>query len=294
MLILGGGGFRGLAHIGVLKALERLGIPISEYGGTSIGAIIAAMAASGMKPKEIEEIGLSIRQNDIFDLNYQGFLTRPSRIQGLCKGEKLKQLIKRIIPVSRFNELQRPLFLSSVDIGNGEMVFWGMSPNDEVLLHDAVYSSCAIPGIFPPQRIGETFYVDGGVVDSLPIQLANLRNLDAVIAVNLGSPGAVAGEEIQQEGILSIMERFYEIKNQEVLECHRCFKTETPILFIEPDVGSYRFFKIGGAGKLIRKGEKHALAVLKPYMTSHEDREEDKNLDGMGPRLDRSLFQVVP
>ena len=120
MLILGGGGIRGLAHIGVLRALEKLGIPISEYGGTSVGAIIAAMAASGMKTSEIEEIGLSLRQNDVFDLNYQGLLTRPSKIPGLCKGEKLKQLIQRVIPVSRFSELQKPLFLGSVDIGNGE------------------------------------------------------------------------------------------------------------------------------------------------------------------------------
>jgi len=284
MLILGGGGIRGLAHIGVLRALEKLGIPISEYGGTSVGAIIASMAASGMKAKEIEEIGLSLRQSDIFDLNYQGFLTRPGKIPGLCKGEKLKQLIQRVIPVSRFNELQKPLFLGSVDIGNGEMIFWGMDPDDGVLLHDAIYSSCAIPGIFPPQKIGESFYVDGGVVDSLPVQMADLRAPDWVIAVNLGSLSPVPGVEIQEEGILSIMERFYEIKNKEVLECHRCYKTKTPILFIEPNVGSYRFFKIEGAKELIQKGESQALKMLEAYSHCKEEQECLEN-EEVGPHF---------
>lgn len=174
MLILGGGGIRGLAHIGVLKALELLGISISEYAGTSAGAIVAAMAASGMKVGEIERIGLSIRKNDIFDFNYPGLLISPSRVKSLCKGENLQKFIKKVIPMGRFDELQKPLFLGAVDIGSGEMTFWGMDADQDISLHDAIYASCAIPGIFPPQKIGKVFYFDGAVVDGLP-QLLQAR-----------------------------------------------------------------------------------------------------------------------
>ncbi|NKE70282.1 patatin-like phospholipase family protein [Candidatus Manganitrophus noduliformans] len=265
LLILGGGGVRGLAHIGVLKALERLGISISEYAGTSVGAIVAAMAASGMKAGEIEKIGLFLRQSDLFDFNYAGLLTNPGRIKGLCKGERLRQFIKRVIPADRFNRLQKPLFLGAVNIGDGEMTFWGMNHDRNPPLHDAIYASCAIPGIFPPQKIGEAFYVDGGVVDSLPLQLAKIRKPDLIIAVSLGPLNPLSGDEIQEDGIFSIMERFYEIKNREMLECRRCSEAETPLILIEPDVGDHRFFKVQRRRELIQKGEAETLAVLKSH-----------------------------
>src|SRR5205823_5599256 len=134
-------------------------LSISEYAGTSAGAIVAAMAASGMKADEIEKVGLSIRQSDIFDFNYAGILN-PTRIIGLCKGERLRQFIKRAVPVNRFSELQKPLILSAVDIGKGETVSWSMDSDQEIGLHDAVYASCAIPGIFPPQKSGDGYYFD--------------------------------------------------------------------------------------------------------------------------------------
>jgi len=272
LLILGGGGVRGLAHIGALKALERLGISISEYAGTSVGAIVAAMAASGMKAGEIEKVGLSLRQSDLFDFNYTGLLTNPGRIKGLCKGESLRRFIKRVIPVDRFSHLQKPLFLGAVNIGNGEMTFWGMNQDQHLPLHDAIYASCAIPGIFPPQKIGEAFYVDGGVVDTLPIQLAKIRKPDLIIAVNLGPLNPMNGEEIQENGILSIMERFYEIKNREMLECRRCSEAETPLILIEPDVGDHRFFKVHRRQELIQKGEMETLAILKSHALLNKEK----------------------
>lgn len=267
MLILGGGGIRGLAHIGVLKALERLGISVSEYVGTSAGSIVAAMAASGMNAAQIEKIGVSIRQGEIFDFHYSGLLTSPVRIKSLCKGEHLRQLIKRAVPMARFEELQKPLSLGTVNIGNGEMVFWGMNGDRNISLHDAIYASCAIPGIFPPQKIGEAFYIDGSVVDGLPLQLAKIRRPDLIIAVNLNSLRPVDGGDILEHGVLSIVERFYEIKNREMLERRRDGQAEAPLILIEPDVGDQRLFKGHHPQELIDKGEAKALAVLKSYAT---------------------------
>lgn len=289
MLILGGGGIRGLAHIGVLKVLERLGISISAYAGTSAGAIVAAMAASGMKVGEIEKIGLSIRQSNIFDFNYPGLLTGLRRIKSLCKGENLRQLIKKVIPLNRFNELQKPLFVSAVDIGTGETVFWGAGADRNVLLHDAVYASCAIPGIFPPQRIRGAFYIDGGVADSLPLQLARIRNPDLIIAVNLGALSPVNGDEILENGILSIMERFYEIKNREMLAFRRSGQAETPMILIEPEVGGHRFFSVHCGRELIREGEAKALAVLTSHELLNGTEEEGVGINALNPSAAPSL-----
>src|SRR6185295_1793555 len=85
-VVLGGGGMKGLAHIGALKALHRHGIIPDEYIGTSVGSYIAALAAGGLHPDRIEDIGLSIRRRDILDYNWLGMLCRPGRAKSLYRG----------------------------------------------------------------------------------------------------------------------------------------------------------------------------------------------------------------
>jgi NTE family protein len=268
MLILGGGGVRGLAHIGVLKALERLGMPISEYAGTSVGAIIAAMAAGGMETAEIERIGLAVRPTDLFDVDYAALLTHPARIKGLYKGDKLRQFLKRVIPASRFHELQKPLFIGAINMGSGESAVWGRDA--DIPLHDVLYASCAVPGLFPPQPIGPSVYIDGGSVEEMALRLSSVRSPDLIIAVKLGSLNPESGAEIQSGGILAILERFYEIKNRQLLDERRSgFSPTAPIVWIEPDVGNHRFFKVHRIQELISKGEHKALTVL----TSIENKE---------------------
>jgi len=283
MLVLGGGGAKGLAHIGVVKVLERLGISISEYAGTSAGAIVAAMAASGMKADEIERVGLAIRQSDIFDFNYTGLLKGPSRINGLCKGENLRKLIKRVIPVNRFDELQKPLFLSSFNIGSGETIFWGTDAYRDVSLHDAIYASCAIPGIFPPQKIGDAYYIDGGVADNLPLQMAKIRNHDLIIAVKLSCRRLTKGDDIMKGGILSLMEQFYDIKNRELSEYRRQDQVETPLILIEPEVEDHWLFKVHRTQELIRRGEDKAFTMLKSYPEFNKEQRKRVQIDEVVP-----------
>jgi NTE family protein len=160
------------------------------------------------------------------------------------------------------------------------MVFWGMDHDRDIPLHDAVYTSCAIPGIFPPQKIGEEFYFDGGVVDSLPLELARIRKPDRIIAVKLASLNHVNGHEIQKGGILSIMERFYDIKNRELSKDRRRYQTDAPLILIEPEVADHRLFKIYRTPELIQKGEAKALAVLRSYPSGNQEKGEEMETDG--------------
>jgi NTE family protein len=292
MLILGGGGIKGLAHIGVVKALEQLGLSVSEYAGTSAGAIVAAMAASGMKAEEIEKVGLSIRQSDIFDFNYAGILN-PTRIIGLCKGERLRQFIKRAIPVNRFSELQKPLILSAVDIGKGETVSWGMDSDQEIGLHDAVYASCAIPGIFPPQKNGDAYYFDGGVVENLPLQLASVRKPDLIIAVKLGARNLAKGDEVLKGGILSIMEQVADIKDRELAGYRPHDQDGTPMILIEPEIGNHQFFKFHSTEDLIFKGVDKTLRVLKAHAVMNKEETNSVSVEEGVPHPAPSLSLMI-
>src|SRR5688572_9774406 len=104
-LVLGGGGLKGLAHIGVLKVFAAHGIVPDEYVGTSVVSIVAALAASGLKPEEIERAALSLRRSDILDYDWKGLVLRRGRVRSLYKGQALRAWLKRTLPVDRFDGL---------------------------------------------------------------------------------------------------------------------------------------------------------------------------------------------
>src|SRR5262245_24361242 len=106
-VVLGGGGMKGLAHIGALKALHRHGIVPDEYIGTSVGSYIAAMAAGGLTADQIEEIALGIRRRDILDYNWLGLIMRPGRSRSLYRGKALHDFFRRTIPIDRWEDLKK-------------------------------------------------------------------------------------------------------------------------------------------------------------------------------------------
>lgn len=265
ILVLGGGGMRGLAHIGILKALERLGIHISEYVGTSVGSLIGAMAAAGMSAQEMERCALSIRRADILDFDLKGFLFRRHKIKSIYKGNRLYDFIRKVLPVKRFQDLGAPFFANAVEINTGVNVFWGLDRLSDLPLADAVYSSCAIPGVFPPRKIGEGYYVDGGIADPLPIKFVQMRQPDLVIAVNLGHSYALTEKTLHWEGLATLLARSSAIQSDTILDLnlHHCL--DCPLVMIQPNTAKLGLFDFENARKLIPLGEAEALKVL----TSH-------------------------
>ena len=188
-LVLSGGGARGAAHIGVLKVLEELHIPIDAIAGTSMGAVVGGLYASGLSPREIERIMTSLNWQDAFrdrppreDLTFrrkqedQNFLVkfplgiRGSKIQlpkGLIQGQKLNQTLRRLtLPVARitnFDELPTPFRAVATDLETGEAVI--MDSGD---LTSAMRASMSAPGVFSPVERDGRLLVDGGIAENLP------------------------------------------------------------------------------------------------------------------------------
>lgn len=175
-LVLGGGGPRGLAHIGVIKVLEENNIPIDFIAGTSIGAMIGGFYAYTRDVKRVEEIALGVSKRKIFSL------LDPSFKDGLLGGDKIKKFIEENIDKVDFEDLEIPLGIVATDFGNGEAVVI-----DSGDVASAIRASISLPLIFKPIKREGKVLIDGGL--SLPVPVETVREMGAefIIAVNLNA-----------------------------------------------------------------------------------------------------------
>ena len=150
LLVLGGGAMRGMAHIGVLRAIETLGIHVDAIVGTSIGSLIGAMYAGSRSVTYIEEELPGLAKDDYFRLNFAKFLRKGIRAPSMYSGETLRRSLRKLLPVETFAELGMPFFCNAVCLENGAPVFFGARGFHDVPLEDAVYGSCALPAVFEP------------------------------------------------------------------------------------------------------------------------------------------------
>src|SRR5580700_1725015 len=208
-LVLSGGGARGAAHIGVLQVLEDLHVPIDAIAGTSMGAVVGGLYASGLSAREIEAVMSSVNWQEAFrdrppraELSFRrkeedrDFLVkfplgiRGGKIQlpkGLIEGQTLTMMLRRLtLPVARidqFTDLPTPFRAVATDLASGEPVV--MQGGD---LTSAMRASLSAPGVFSPVEREGRVLVDGGIAENLPIDVARTMNVDVLIVVDVGFP----------------------------------------------------------------------------------------------------------
>ena len=172
-LALGSGAARGLAHIGVLKVLDEADIPLDFIAGTSMGAFIGAMYASGVPVAQMEQVALEIDW-----LSMAKLLAPVVPTSGLSDGKKLVAFMSQLLPVRDFKDLRLPLAVTATDINTGEAII--IKQGD---LLEALHASLAFPGIFSPVRFGKRFLVDGGLCNPIPADAARNLGADKIIGV---------------------------------------------------------------------------------------------------------------
>jgi len=249
-LALSGGGARGIAHIGVLQALEELGIKPDVLSGTSSGSIVAAFYCYGYKPKEILAIFRTAR---FFKLVWPAL-----SVSGLLNMKKTGKLFLKYFPENDFEALRIPLYVTATSLRIGKAVVFHHGTLIEVLL-----ASSAIPVLFHPVRIEETDYVDGGIVDNLPVDPL-IGTCDYVI----GSHSNAVHDNYKTGNFRSVMERslLLAINGNIMPQINKCH------VFMEPpEMKNFRvfdfskadeIFDIGYAYTMQRKNELH-LAINK-------------------------------
>lgn len=242
-LALGSGAARGVAHIGVLKALEENNIDIDVVAGTSIGAVVGGFYASGLTIKRMTEFAEKFGDRRLAYWMDPSFFMKG----GLLKGDKIEQaIIEEIGPVD-FSDLETPLYIVATDLITG----------DEVVISKgevgrAIRASFAIPGIFAPVKYDERWLVDGAISEPIPTRILKEVECDVIIAVNVSSlyPERVPKSFLGEPKILDVMIHTLIVTQQKVSE--PCMKRAH--INIVPEVGAFDWTEFGKVEELIELG----------------------------------------
>ncbi|MBP7280103.1 MAG: patatin-like phospholipase family protein [Leptospiraceae bacterium] len=244
-LALGGGAAFGLSQIGVLKVFERENIFVDIISGTSIGSLVGALWASGMSAADIEKATEEFKS--LFNMfKLVDFSVMPQK--GLIKGNNIRKFLEGFLGNKTFRDLPKELRTITCDINRREEVVM-----KDGLVVDAIMASTAIPGLFNPLIKGDMVYVDGGIVNPLPVSPLTIEGVQRIIAVNaMPSPEDVVLSNKKEQSIMDIfINSFYSLQYR---LCKYSFQSSdiymSPIL---PNSSWYEFYR---AKEFIELGEK--------------------------------------
>ncbi|MGM0428432.1 MAG: patatin-like phospholipase family protein [Thermodesulfobacteriota bacterium] len=241
-LALGGGAVLGAAHIGVLKAIDELNIPVHFLSGTSIGAFISAFYGFGKSWEEIESFTKDLNWLDLTGLSIPKL--------GLLSNKKLGDVIKKSIGDVNIEDAEIPIAMVATDITSGEKVI--LSKGDVEI---AVMASTCIPGIFIPVEIDNRLLVDGGIVENVPVTPLKKMGADFIISVDLNAEHPYK----KPENIVEVLLRTFDF----TLKAATKLQTEKVDIQIKPDLSQFNMVDMNQADELIHIGYVEAKKALK-------------------------------
>lgn len=280
-LVLSGGAARGLAHVGVLKALEEQGIHIDAIAGTSMGAVIGGLYASGYKIDELEKLAMSIdwqealsdaparedvpfrrKQDDRDFLVKQKLSFRDDGSLGLplgvIQGQNLSLLLESLLAhssdVRDFDKLPIPFRAVATDIVSGEKVVFRKGHLPQV-----IRASMSIPAVFAPVEINGQLLVDGGMVDNIPVDVAREMGVDMVIVVDIGTP--LRGRK-QLNTVFDILNQSITLMTRSNSEVQLA-SLHTDDVLIQPSLASFGVTDFGRSQDIIDAGYRAAQVLEK-------------------------------
>lgn len=275
-LVLSGGGARGGAHVGILKVLEELDVPVDYIAGTSMGAIIGGLYAAGYSAAEVETIlnetdwakalsdrparpDRTMRKKD---LERQFFIPlrvgfNKGKLQlplGVVEGQHLDQIFHRllfpVVGIDDFDRLPIPFRAVATDLVTGEEVVLGGGS-----LPDALRASMSVPGVFAPVRIDDRLLVDGGLANNLPVSVVRSMGADIVIAVDISTPLL---REDQLTSVLSVTEQLTSFLTRKNTEQQIAAMAPGDILIV-PELGDFSSADFAGASEVVGLGYEAAM-----------------------------------
>lgn len=262
VLVLGGGGVKGLTHVGAWRALQDAGVTVSEIVGVSIGALVGACIAGGQGWPELSAAALALRKPDIVLLNRWSLLFNGIRQPSVFQSDALRLYIDSVLPAKSFAELDLPLNLNAVDLESGDMVWFGAGARADIPLADAVYASCALPVFYPPAQIGDSYYVDGGIVDPLPIQRAAERGAELIVAIDAGAGKVRDSLDTVQNGLVAIHHRVTEImswrRKRELLDSWNGPR----LVYVRPKLDGFSTFDFAQTTFFLEEGYRATMEAL--------------------------------
>lgn len=272
VLVLGGGGVKGLTHAGAWRALQDAGISVSEIVGTSIGALVAACIAGGQGWAELSAAALALKKPDIVLLNRWAVLLNGIRQPSVFQSEALEKYIARVLPVARWEELSIPISMNAVDLESGDETWFGAGGRTDVPLATAVYASCALPLFYPPAIIDGGYFVDGGVVDPLPLTRAAARGADLIIAVDAGAGKVRDSLDTVQTGLVAIHHRVMEIIGWERKRALLANWSGPQLVYVRPKLDGFSTFDFAQTSYFLDEGYRAMREALEQAGVGYRSR----------------------
>lgn len=240
-LCLSGGGTRGFAHLGAFKAFEECGIEFDAVAGASAGSFFGALYATKLKYDQMYKLSKNVKNTD-FRKSKLGFL--PSKM------DNLQELIKKVMPVKKIEELKIPFYAVAVDLKTGKEIHFNKGD-----IASIVSGSCAIPGVFYPVKYHNMTLIDGGVRNNIPADVLKMNGCDYVITVdcNCTRGGGTNSESFITQfttsiGIMSVNNSKRGIECSDIVIC--------------PDMKKFASLKVTGKDEMIEAGYQATMKLM--------------------------------
>lgn len=240
-LCLGGGGARGYAHLGAIKAFEEYGIKFDMVAGTSAGSLFGAIYASQMDLNLLNEKTKGLKSGD-FRHSKLGIL--PSSM------DKLKTLIDQVLPVKKIEELKIPYFAVAVDLKTGKEQHLNVGE-----LSSVITGSCAIPGVFLPVKYKNMVLIDGGVTNNIPADVLKMNGCDFVVTIdcNCTRGGGTTSEKLFTQFATSVGIMMVNNSKRGI---------ELSDLIICPNLKKYKSLSLDGKEEMIKEGYRSTIEMM--------------------------------
>ncbi len=275
--VASGGAARGLAHLGVLKACEELGIHPEIYVGTGTGALVGATYGQDI-PLDVLLDAYRLpwrRRHSGPRMHVTTFLGLPSArdlldpkylLSGAFSLEKLERYVGGTLPINDFAKLPQQVFITAVDIDSAQRVVFGPGYEEGVSISRAVAAAQCVPGVFRPFRIGDRYYVSGEVAKTLSADVAIAAGADVIIISNVYRPEKAASGAIARSGPFGVLRQSMNIlfseKERRGVELYAKLHPNIVFLDVAPDVGQYGYSNRFAARPLVMRGYRTGLRVL--------------------------------
>lgn len=253
-LVLGGGGLKGLAHVGAWRALSEAGVEVQGIVGTSIGALVGALVARGAGWEEMEERAGALTRDDIVRVNRRAVLFNGIRQPSVFRGDTLREYFQELLPEEGWDALGIPLQMNAVALATGRTEWFGVGGRTDVSLVDAVYASAALPVLYPPALLDGVAFVDGGADHPLALDRAMELGATGIIGIDVGSGETMETEEIMKQGMLGVHQRIFSIMTFRRRRDLLAQWEGPPLLYVRPELEGYGTFDFDEVGYFVEEG----------------------------------------
>lgn len=261
-LVLGGGGLKGMAHLGAWRVLREAGFRPAGIVGTSIGALVGACLAGGRPVDELEDEARKLERDQVAPLSRRAIWVNGVRTPALLRSDVFLATLERLLPHGSWDAYPTRIQMNAMELGTGREEWFGTGARTDVSPLRAVYASAALPVFYAPAVLPGGVYVDGGARDALPLARAAELGATGIVAIDVGSGGEVDGAEVMGRGMIAIHQRVFSLMVARRRLENVAAWTGPPLLYLRPRLDGYGSFDFEHIPYFLEEGARAARERL--------------------------------